>query len=68
MKTYTVEYYITDKQDKAIENLVTLAEKSGWHITKRAMFEMLMKSDPEKPLDVKIAFLHAKLRKTAIEF
>lgn len=68
MKEYTITYYVTYKQDKAIENLVTLAEESGWYITKRAMFEMLVKSNPEKPLEVKIAFLHAKLRKTAVEF
>ena len=68
MKEYTITYYVTDKQDKAIENLVTLAAASGIHITKRAMFEMLVKSDLEKPLDVKIAILHAKLQKTAVKF
>lgn len=68
MKEYTITYYVTDKQDKAIENLVTLAAASGIHITKKSMFEMLIKSNQEISLDYKIAILHARLQKTAVKF
>ena len=56
MNTYTVTFYLDDKQDQEMENLVTLAAAAGWKMSKQSIFEMMMKSGFDFLLEKKINF------------
>lgn len=56
MVEYTVTYHIQEYQDGEIEELVSLAEKAGWKITKQALFSMMMTAGADYLISEKIAY------------
>ena len=61
MVEYTVTYHIQEYQDGEIEELVLLAEKAGWKITKQALFSMMMNAGADHLISEKIAYQKAVL-------
>lgn len=56
MVEYTVTYHIQEYQDAEIENLVILAKKAGWNITKESLFSIMMTAGADYLISEKIAY------------
>ena len=56
MTAYNVTFYLNDSQEEELQNLVTLAAATGWKMSKKSIFEMMMKSGFDFLLEKKISF------------